>query len=84
IRMYARRKRMALTHVAVDVTHNKRHAEDCENCETSATKVDVFRRAIRLEGDLSDSDREALLAIADKCPVHRTLHNQAIIETEAA
>ncbi|MCP4305470.1 MAG: osmotically inducible protein C, partial [bacterium] len=47
IRMYARRKRMALTHVAVDVTHNKRHAEDCENCETSATKVDVFHRAIR-------------------------------------
>ncbi|MCP4308670.1 MAG: alpha/beta fold hydrolase [bacterium] len=84
IRMYARRKRMALTHVAVDVTHNKRHAEDCENCEKPATKADVFHRTIRLEGDLSDADRERLLAIADKCPVHRTLHNQAIIETEAA
>lgn len=84
IRMYARRKRMALTHVAVDVTHNKRHAEDCETCDKSAAKVDVFHRVIRLEGDLSDADRAALLAIADKCPVHRTLHGQAIIETEAA
>jgi putative redox protein len=43
--------------------------------------VDIFSRAIRLEGDLSDDQRAALLAIADKCPVHRTLHGQAIIET---
>jgi len=81
IRMYARRKGIALTHVAVDVTHNKAHAEACDDCEKAAPKVDIFSRAIRLEGDLSDDQRAALLAIADKCPVHRTLHGQAIIET---
>lgn len=84
IRLYARRKAIALTHVACDVTHNKAHREDCEGCEKSGPKVDVFRRRIRLEGDLTEEQRDALLAIADKCPVHRTLHGQAVIETERA
>ena len=83
IRMYARRKGIALAHVACDVTHNKRHAEDCADCDTGAPKTDVFRREIRLQGDLTAQDRAALLAIADKCPVHRTLHAKAIIETVA-
>lgn len=82
LRMYARHKGIALTHVACDVTHNKQHAKDCEDCEKSKLKQDVFRRRIRLEGDLTDDHRASLLAIADKCPVHRTLHAQARIETE--
>jgi putative redox protein len=82
IRLYARRKTIALTHVVCDVTHNKAHKEDCEDCEKRGPKVDVFRRRIRLEGDMTEGERAALLAIADKCPVHRTLHEQAVIETE--
>ena len=74
---------MPLAHVAVDVTHNKCHAEDCEGIEKTVPKVDVFRREIHLVGVLSPDQRAALLAIADKCPVHRTLHGQAIIETVA-
>ncbi|MDP4034079.1 MAG: alpha/beta fold hydrolase [Pseudorhodobacter sp.] len=84
IRLYARRKGIPLAHVACDVTHNKSHTEDCDACDKTLPKIDVFRRAIRLEGDLTDDHRTALLAIADKCPVHRTLHGQAIIETELA
>ncbi|PKQ07669.1 MAG: osmotically inducible protein C [Alphaproteobacteria bacterium HGW-Alphaproteobacteria-11] len=82
IRLYARRKAIALTHVACDVIHNKSHKEDCEDCEKRGPRIDVFRRQIRLEGDITEEQRAALLAIADKCPVHRTLHEQAIIETE--
>ncbi|MDA3859475.1 MAG: bifunctional alpha/beta hydrolase/OsmC family protein [Roseovarius sp.] len=81
LRLYARRKGIALTHVAVDVTHNKCHTEDSKACDKSLPAVDRFHRRIRLEGDLSADQRTALLAIADKCPVHRTLHGQAIIET---
>lgn len=81
MRMYARRKKMALRHVIVDVTHNKRHAPDCETCTETPGKQDVFRREIRLEGDLSAEERARLLEIADKCPVHRTLHQSAVIET---
>ncbi len=82
IRMYARRKGIPLTHVVCNVTHNKRHAEECENCDKGPHKIDVFQRSIRLDGNLNDEQRNALLAIADKCPVHRTLSGQAIIETE--
>jgi putative redox protein len=82
IRMYARRKGIKLSNVACNVTHNKSHPEDCEGCDQSATKVDVFHRHIRLEGDLTTEERASLLAIADKCPVHRTLHSQAQIVTD--
>jgi uncharacterized OsmC-like protein len=82
IRLYARRKGIPLGHVACDVSHDRIHTEDCEACDKGQAKVDVFRRAIRLEGDLTSDQRTALLAIADKCPVHKTLHGQAIIRTE--
>ncbi|WP_026987280.1 bifunctional alpha/beta hydrolase/OsmC family protein [Fodinicurvata fenggangensis] len=84
IRMYARRKEWPLSHVSVDISHDKRHAEDCAECETQDGKVDVFRRSVRLEGDLSDEQRQRLLEIADKCPVHKTLHSSSVIETELA
>ena len=84
IRMYARRKGIPLAHAAVDVTHNKSYAQDCKDCEKANQKTDVFRRAIRLEGELSDDQRASLLAIADKCPVHRTLSQKSVIETVAA
>lgn len=81
LRLYARRKGIALAHVAVDVTHNKVHLDDCNDCEKPKQKQDVFCRAIRLTGDLSEDQRTALLEIADKCPVHRTLSDMAVIET---
>lgn len=84
LRLYARRKDIPLGHVSCDVTHDRCHTEDCEDCDKGQARVDVFRRVIRLEGDLSEAQRAALLAIADKCPVHRTLHGQAIIRTVLA
>ncbi len=84
IRLYARRKGIPLGHVACDVTHDKCHTEDCEECDKSELKIDLFRRKIRLEGDLTDDHRGSLMAIADKCPVHRLLQGQALIKTELA
>lgn len=81
LRLYARKKGIALKGVSVDVMHDKRHAEACADCEKPDQKVDHFRREIRLEGDLSEAERASLLAIAEKCPVHRTLHRQSVIET---
>lgn len=82
LRMYANLKKMPLTHVTCDVTHNKAHLADSQQLGAGQAKVDVFTRHIRLEGDLSDEEREALLRIADKCPVHTTLHGQAVVQTE--
>ncbi len=79
IRMYARRKSWPLDHVRVDVTHDKVHAQDAGSCEP--LKIDTFRRAITLTGSLDAAQRQRLLEIADKCPVHRTLERTATIET---
>lgn len=78
IRMYAKRKKIPLVHVSVEVTHDKRHAEiDPEAKPTH----DHFLRKISLTGPITLEHRESLLAIADKCPVHRTLEATSHIET---
>ncbi len=82
IRMYARRKGWPLTGVSVDISHAKEHAADA--ADPADGKVDHFERLIRLEGDLSKDQRDRLLEIADKCPVHRTLERSSTITTELA
>ncbi len=82
IRMYAQHKSISLDRVTVELEHDKVHATDCASCETEKGMVDVIRRKIKLEGNLSNEDRAAILRIADKCPVHRTLTREVKIETE--
>jgi uncharacterized OsmC-like protein len=79
IRMYADRKKIELENVSVVVTHDKHHAE--QDPDSKAKSVDRFVRQIELTGELSAEDRQALLKIADRCPVHQTLEGQALIET---
>ncbi len=79
IRMYARRKKWPLTDVSVDVTHNKVHAQDA--ADTAPTKVDTFTREIHLTGELDAEQRQKLLEIADKCPVHKTLEQSSVVKT---
>ncbi|WP_297767904.1 OsmC family protein [uncultured Roseovarius sp.] len=79
IRMYARRKGWPLDHVSVDVSHDKVHAQDADS--RGEAKADEFTRVIRLEGDLSAEQRDRLLEIADKCPVHRTLERSSRVAT---
>jgi putative redox protein len=84
IRMYARRKEWPLDHIAVSLRHEKVHAEDCEDCETRHGMVDVIEREIALAGDLDEEQRARLMEIADKCPVHRTLHSEVQVRTVPA
>ena len=81
LRLYARRKKIPLEHVSVTVTHNKRHASECDQCDASGGTEDHFLRTIQLRGNLSEDDISRLLVIADKCPVHRTLERSSHIET---
>jgi putative redox protein len=81
LRLYAQRKQLPLERVTVSLNHDKIHAKDCADCETREGKVDQIQRIITLEGELSDEQRESLMAIADKCPVHRTLHSEIRINT---
>ena len=68
----------------VDLKHDKIHAADCEECETREGKIDRIDRVVTLEGDLDEAQRAKLLEIADKCPVHRTLHSEVWVTTRLA
>ena len=81
LRMYAERKGLHLDKVTVTLKHEKSHAADCTDCESKNGKIDHIERHIVLEGDLTDEQRKRLLEIADKCPVHKTLHSEVLITT---
>lgn len=76
IQMYAKRKQWPLEAVRVRLMHEKNHAEGCLACETKNGLVERIEREILLRGNLTDEQREKLLEIADKCPVHRTLTSE--------
>ncbi len=79
--MYAEQKGWPLEKVRVRLKHEKIHAEDCANCETESGYIDRFEREIALEGALTGEQKERLMQIADRCPVHRTLHSENVVET---
>jgi len=81
VQMYVRRKGWDLQNIEVHTSYSKEHAEDCENCETESAKIDTFRREIKFAGDLDEKQIKRMLEIADRCPVHRTLHSETQIIT---
>lgn len=82
LQMYAKRKGWMINNVEVHTSYDKSHAEDCANCETDSAKIDTFHREIKLTGDLDDKQKAKLLQIADKCPVHKTLHSETQVITK--
>jgi putative redox protein len=81
LRLYADRKGLPLDGVSVALRHGKIHANDCLTCDTRQGQIDRIERLITLEGNLDDVTRTRLLEIADKCPVHRTLTSEIVIQT---
>lgn len=79
IRMYANRKKIALDDVEVRLVHEQVHADDCAECEGRSGKLERITRHIKLVGDLSAEEKQSLLSIADRCPVHRTLESDPVI-----
>jgi len=84
IRMYANHKKLALDDVTVTLSHDRQHVRDCEGCEETPVMIEVINRNVTLKGDLSEENRQRLLQIADRCPVHRTLHGDLKIQTQLA
>jgi putative redox protein len=72
-----------LEEVNVHVEHNKVHADECGECENSdAARIDRFSRVIELKGELDEKQKERLIEIANKCPVHKTLRSDIEIDTK--
>jgi putative redox protein len=82
LRMYADRKEWPVEEIEVRLRHAKIHCEDCADADGGTPKIDHIGRELVIEGDLDESQRQRLLEIADRCPVHRTLNSQVRIDTE--
>lgn len=82
IKMYADRKQWDLQEVRVHLSHSKQHAEDISDVDGPAPLIDVIDRSIELEGNLDERQKARIMQIADKCPVHRTLHSDIIVNSK--
>ncbi|MCP3919115.1 MAG: OsmC family protein [bacterium] len=82
LRMYADHKKWPLDQVRVELRHAKIHAEDCAECETKEGRIDRIEIGLVVEGELDAAQRERLLEIAGRCPVHRTLKGEKEIVTK--
>jgi putative redox protein len=81
LRLYADRKKWPLEQVVVKLRHRKVHAQDCVDCEVKAAKIDVVDRVLELKGPLDEAQRAKLLEMAERCPVHQTLHSTIQVNT---
>lgn len=84
IRMYANHKKLPLEDVTVSLSHDRQYIDDCEGCDEKPQKIEVINRIVTLKGELSEENRQRLLEIADRCPVHRTLKSDLEIRTQLA
>ncbi len=84
LRMYANRKKIPLDDVSVSLRHSRQHGADCEHCDQDNARVELLERELVLKGDLTPEQRERLVEIADKCPVHKTLLGNIVIVTRQA
>ena len=81
LQMYARRKGWPLEKALVRLSHQRIHADDCRDCDEQESRIEMFERELELLGELDQEQRQRLLEIAEKCPVHRTLTGNIRIET---
>jgi putative redox protein len=84
LRMYIERKQWPITDVEVLLTFDRIHIDDCESCsdEDRAAKKEIqhISRLITVTGEVSEEQKERLLYIAGRCPVHVTLHSNPHVE----
>ena len=81
IRMYADHKKIPLEHVEVSLSHERNYVDDAGSVSEKDTKIESLIRKVQLIGPLSDVEKNRLMEIADRCPVHRTLHNNPQVLT---
>jgi len=78
LRMYAQRKKLPIDHIKVELIHTRDYKDDCDNCEQQ-NGMEAIVRNISFTGDLTKEQEARFLEIADKCPVHKTLHNNVAV-----
>jgi putative redox protein len=74
-RAYAQRHGWPLETVSVELEMKRIKREEYPAYSGDAPFIHEIQEHITLEGDLTEEQRERLLAVARKCPVHQTLEN---------
>lgn len=82
LRMYADRKGWDLEEVEIELDQERKHARDCEDCESENGYVHFIKKKLRFTGNLDEKQKARLLEISERCPVQKTLLNEIKIETE--
>lgn len=81
VKMYADRKKWPVEDIYLELRHNKSHVEDCETCENPDSKIDLIEKELIIKGELNQEQKEKLLEISKKCPVHRTMLSEIKIDS---
>ncbi|WP_341220486.1 bifunctional alpha/beta hydrolase/OsmC family protein [Polaribacter atrinae] len=82
LKMYAQRKKWDLQEVFVYITYSKKHSDDLNIDVEKPTRFDHLQKKLKFVGNLDDKQKQRLKEIAAKCPVHKTLQSEVIIDTE--
>ncbi|MEO6694201.1 MAG: OsmC family protein [Ignavibacteria bacterium] len=83
IRMFAERRKYPLEDIVIELTHGKIYAEDCQDCDSKEGRIDNINVEIKLTGDLTSDQKNSIIDISKKCPVHKTLISEIRINTTA-
>ncbi|MFD0798266.1 alpha/beta fold hydrolase [Maribacter chungangensis] len=82
LKLYAERKKWDLQEVFVYITYSKKHSDDLQLDVEKPMRIDHVQKKLRLIGNLDTEQKKRLKEIASKCPVHKTLQSEVIIDTE--
>lgn len=82
LKLYAERKKWDLQEVFVYITYSKKHSDDLNNNVDKPTRFDHLNKKLKFVGNLNETQTQRLKEIASKCPVHKTLQSNIIIETK--
>ncbi|CDF80737.1 OsmC family protein [Formosa agariphila KMM 3901] len=81
LKLYAERKKWDLQEVFVYITYSKKHSDDLQTEISTSGQIDYLKKTLKFVGNLDDKQKTRLKEIASKCPVHKTLVTDTIIET---
>lgn len=80
MRVVAKRENIPLEGAEIQITNDRMYAKDCADCTTASGYIHRFEVRIKLNGNLSEAQRQRLLSVARRCPVAKTLTSEIKIE----
>ncbi|MDW3094666.1 MAG: bifunctional alpha/beta hydrolase/OsmC family protein [Gammaproteobacteria bacterium] len=82
LRMYCNHKGWTVDNIEVKLSHMRSHVEDCKEHNQNNCKVEVIKKEIVIEGELDTQQKDRLIEVADRCPVHKTLLSKLEISSD--